>query len=258
MCSQTKFMADLKNVKAKWFFINCSINRKSYAIIFFPFLVVVFFFAGYGIDVPKTHSCKLLTIPFVLIGLPFTWLLLLDVAAKWADLLNRWMHSLHSLLRRKHASHVVAPTTFIPVNGSNGANGLLKREDMPSTSVWTVETSFDQKTSQRSRSGRHKGAQWLATGLICVYPLMGSLIFGLWSQSTLPVSFAIPFISLLFISPPASSSLWWRAAFQVYLIVGWILAASCFLLWYPSWRRVCNHWANDLKMKRQPFKPNVV
>ena len=221
-------------------------------------------FSGYGIDVPKTLSCKLLTIPFVVIGLPFTWLLLLDVAAKWADLLNRGMNRLHSMCTRKQASHVVAPTTVIPVNGANG--DLLKREDVPSTSVWTVESSCDDKTSHQSGSGsaseseigRHRGAQWLATVLICVYPLVGSLIFGLWSQSTLPVSFAVPFISLLFISPPTSSSLWWRAAFQVYLIVGWILASSCFLLWYPSWRRVCYHWTHDLKMKNRSFTSNLV
>lgn len=190
----------------------------------------------------------------MLIGLPFTWLLLLDVAAKWADLLNRWMHWLQSMLTRKQGSHVVAPTTFIPVNG---ANGLLKREDVPPASVWTVETSFDDKTSHRSRSGWNRAPQWLATVLVCVYPLVGSL-FGLWSQSTLPVSFAVPFISLMFISPPASSSLLWRAAFQVYLIVGWILASSCFLLWYPSWCRVCDHWAHDLKMKRRSYTSNIV
>lgn len=44
-------------------------------------------FAGYGADIPKTYWAELLTIPCALIGLPFTWLLLLDMSAKWSDFL---------------------------------------------------------------------------------------------------------------------------------------------------------------------------
>lgn len=57
---------------------------------------------GYGADVPKTEWSLLLSIPCVLIGLPFMWLFLIDLGAKWADTLSNSIQRFRWNLARRY------------------------------------------------------------------------------------------------------------------------------------------------------------
>ncbi len=57
---------------------------------------------GYGTDVPKTEWSLLLSIPCVLIGLPFMWLFLLDLGAKWADTVSNSVQRFRMNLGRRY------------------------------------------------------------------------------------------------------------------------------------------------------------
>ena len=199
-------------------------------------------------DIPKTPWSKLLTIPCVFIGLPLTWLLLLDLGAKWADALSGAVRWLRSAVARRYPDVVslhyrVTPSAAATTN-QNGAH-----------SVWTVERDAQAPLPIADAPGvdaPDPTCQWISTVLIIVHPFIGSFIFGMWGDLTLPLSLAVPLVSLLLVSPPMSSGLLlWRATFQVYLIIGWILVFSCCLLWWPSWRAIFRHWAHDLQLERR-------
>ena len=107
--------------------------------------------AGYGGDIPKTYWAELLTIPCVMIGLPFAWLLLMDLSAKWADfllLLIPWlrMHlynrypdvpalSYGQPMNRPVSSPPMTPAPQPSVqrkfNGVNGLHGALNGTTVP-------------------------------------------------------------------------------------------------------------------------------
>lgn len=64
--------------------------------------VHIVFDIGYGTDVPKTEWSLLLSIPCVLIGLPFMWLFLIDLGAKWADTLSNSIQQFRWNLARRY------------------------------------------------------------------------------------------------------------------------------------------------------------
>ena len=90
--------------------------------------------AGYGTDVPKTEWSLLLSIPCVLIGLPFMWLFLIDLGAKWADTLSNSIQQFRWNLARRYpdvvslhadSSGALGTSRFLPSLPQNlNQNGL--------------------------------------------------------------------------------------------------------------------------------------
>lgn len=257
---------------------------------------------GYGTDVPKTEWSLLLSIPCVLIGLPFMWLFLIDLGAKWADTLSNNLQQFRWNMARRYpdvvslqADNVAGGSVEAPAlahlhqNGleryseeapisrplQNGKGGRLANGEVHSSrlyadsetaspglrSVWTVEPvsvatipmaapKTGKLTTLPSEELYHHATAWIATIFIVIYPFVGSLIFGLWADLPLTTSFVLPLTSLMLISPPAvSTTFTWRVLFHVYLLIGWVLLAACFLLWHQSWRDIMRNWAYDLSIK---------
>lgn len=71
---------------------------------------------GYGTDVPKTEWSLLLSIPCVLIGMPFMWLFLIDLGAKWADTLSNSIQKFRWNLARRYPDVVSlqAENAYLP------------------------------------------------------------------------------------------------------------------------------------------------
>ena len=266
---------------------------------------------GYGPDVPKTEWSLLASIPCVMIGLPFMWLLLLDLAAKWADSLSDMIQQFRWNLSRRYPDVVslqadgpaglrpVAPPIKVYQNGGSppialqNGNGVLPYTaaavvgagsssssyavdlDSPARPVWTTAESLmaaappssplgaatqilppvpEANVLVKKRTvddGHHHAAPWIATVLAVLYPIAGSVLFGLWAELSVTNSFVLPLLSLMLISPPpALVSYWWRSLFHVYLMIGWVLLIASGLLWLTSWRNVFRQWTHDLNIKQ--------
>lgn len=258
---------------------------------------------GYGTDVPKTEWSLLLTIPCVLVGLPFMWLFLVDLGAKWADALTSSIQKIRLALARRYPDVLSlqedlprAPRpNFLPIPAplqQNGrvaplieaeaqANGSATRLDVIANGdyqrpaaevaspdahqpVWTVEpvradtrlplgplqvTKIRRKADGTAEAHQHI-TPWVSTVLIVLYPLFGSMVFGLWADLPPANSFALPIMSLMLISPPeVFFSNWWRVLFTVYLLIGWVLLSGCFILWFQCWRVAFRQWTHDLSIK---------
>ena len=230
--------------------------------------------AGYGAQVPKSYWSELLTLPCVIIGLPFTWLLLLDFSAKCADNLSQLIRWLRSNLAKRYpdvislnvnqeaplASQSGAAISIIN-NGEPIGNGDATAENSDTTKLSNQTNLFtpsatSSSSSQASSSklkalaeqANHRATQWTSTLVTLVYPFFGSIIFGTWADLSVASSVAWPMISLLLISPtPVLHTISWRIWFHVYLIIGWVLTGSCLLLWYPSWRSIFKKCARKFK-----------
>lgn len=244
-----------------------------------------------------------------MIGLPFMWLFLLDLGAKWADNLSgiiqqfRWQLARHypdvvalqtdGIAGPPSASHVpLAPKVYqnggSPIVTQNGngsvravmANGgdipytypaLLEEEDEATSpvprAVWTVEPPrtpppppslaipvvkvVKKKNQLTGGSDHHHAAPWVSTVFTVLYPLLGSVVFGLWADLSVASSFVLPLTSLLLINPPPPLvSYWWRSLFHMYLLVGWVLGIASCLLWLHTWRNIFKQWAHDLSIKK--------
>jgi len=131
-------------------------------------------------------------------------------------------------------------------------------------SVWTVQPMraelnvpiapvkmFASQEPLIDEDQRHHATPWISTAIIILYPIAGSTLFGLWAGMSPAESASLSLTSLVLISPPAASvaSLWWRAAFHLYLLVGWVLFLACCILWHQSWLRLLTQWAYDLSVK---------
>ena len=136
----------------------------------------------------------------------------------------------------------------------------------PAASVWTVQSMpmraelnvpiapvkmFASQEPLIDEDQRHHATPWISTAIIILYPIAGSALFGLWANMSPAESASLALTSLVLISPPAASvaSLWWRAAFHLYLLVGWVLFLACCILWHQSWLRLLTQWAYDLSVK---------
>lgn len=253
---------------------------------------------GFGTDVPKTEWSFLLSIPCVMIGMPFMWLLLLDMGAKWADTLSAMIEQFRWNLSRRYPDVVslqsesqIFPTppkvlqnggspTMIQQNGNGPirrteGNGSLVQpypkldeEDLEDPSairpIWTIQphttelgnmpipgVSMVHKKSLLQGDGPHQATPWVATVFTVLYPVMGSVVFGLWADLSIASSFVLPLTSLLLISPPPPLvSYWWRSTFHLYLLLGWVLLIASCLLWLNSWRNLFKQWTHDLNIKR--------
>lgn len=258
-------------------------------------------FQGYGPDVPKTEWSLLASIPCVMIGLPFMWLLLLDLAAKWADSLSAMIQQVRWNLSRRYPDVVslqadgpLAPSGGLmgpkvyqnggsPIVVQNGNGALpyttaveVMELDSPlRPAVWTVESQMSpasplpplpvppptsvipevnltvKKMSPLGSDDHHRAAPWVSTVFAVLYPILGSVVFGLWADLSVAYSFSLPLLSLMLISPPpALESYWWRSLFHAYLMVGWVLLMASGLLWLHSWRNLFKQWTHDLNIKQ--------
>ena len=158
-------------------------------------------------------------------------------------------------------------------NGKSGriANGELDnhQEEEEVQPIWTVQPMrtelvvpiapvkmFASQEPLIGEDQRHHATPWISTALVILYPIAGSALFGLWADMSPVASASLSLTSLMLISPPAASvaGLWWRAAFHLYLIVGWVLFLACCILWHQSWLQLLTQWAYDLSVKPNQHK----